>query len=84
MLSIDLEQEPLFLNERGVRFWLHPMLTDEAEELGDVVAYVLQEPDGQKWYMVATHGGKPLHTTKLFESAASHIEWLKVIKRRKP
>jgi len=87
MNFLGLKDEPDFINDSGIKWWLLQGTTDYAtreDKLGtcleDLECYLVEFPDGDKNY-VAVRNGRVVKETKLLEDLASYIDVQKVQKR---
>jgi hypothetical protein len=58
------DTEPDFVNELGVKWWLHESLTKYAGKplrtlprLDDAIVYITEQPDGYKTFVLVLQGG---------------------------
>jgi len=79
----DTTQQP-FVNEKGVKFWLHPMLTEYAQKpdikgitLPNVQVFLIEETNGLRTHVLVENGEIEYENTSL-ETMAVHIDMMKV------
>jgi len=78
---------PDFVNEKGVKWWRDKLLTEHATRadsfgtaLPDHVAWLIEEPNGRRTYLL-TADGDVLAESQQLETIACKIDIIKLLKR---
>ena len=78
----DTDGEPIFVNEKGTKFWLDRALTRYAANKGlsKIVVYLIEAQDGAKSRMIVKDT-EPIFESPSYEGIAARLDMLSFLEK---